>query len=405
MFTIYRKFLNWDITNFFCVALGLFLSIWPYSSGWSISVGFGNPGIFTFLLMGLLYFTPLILMKYEIQFPYRKLLLAFFLINAVFLPFIVSVFGVRLMVKFAYSLLFYLFLCNTIRENKNLEKIFLIAITGAAIITTVWCYRCLFVLHSPFLVPYWNPYPGSAIGKNIVGAFFIVMFPFAYAALMNKKFPFLISLYYVVLFGFSLLYTISRASLLGLGLCPLLFVLVGHKKHRAKYAFFLSGLAMVLLALQVYFGIGIETFNKFKKAESFFFIRNESFQESSRGHRILLGFEGFKKHPFLGNGIGTYQAEIGGESHNEYATFVFEFGMIGCGLYFGFVGLLMWRFLKIKNEVLPRYRWLWEALMVSLLLCFFNAFFANFILGALCWFIFGSCVTMTLCVKRENRTS
>ena len=129
----------------------------------------------------------------------------------------------------------------------------------------------------------------------------------------------------------GLLLTFSRSAWLGLGMALLLLCLVRVRIAGRLFASLLLGAPCLLWLVGPKFLVVIQEMASRPK------------QVQERFDLIQFALDGFKQHPILGGGLGSFRLTVGEIAHNSAMWFLADFGFLGLGVFLGFLG---WFFVK-----------------------------------------------------------
>jgi O-antigen ligase len=207
--------------------------------------------------------------------------------------------------------------------------------------------------------------------KYMLGLYLAVFTPFsiAYTA-YNRN---LLSFCILSIFGFSLIYNLSRAAIIGVSL-SLLFIMMfsSNKKGYAKIVLTLFSVTILALTIFLVKNTTMLTLIFFLNDE---FTRLFAFEGGSVTGRVLFleaGFKSFVDSPLFGIGLGGFKelfiAPWGKNmlAHNNYMLILVEQGIVGFILYLGLLISLFYNLIKKLKHVNYNNSWLYEGVLGSI---------------------------------------
>ena len=391
--------LKLNLKNFIFYCFAFFMTSWFL--GWNILPGVGISMISVIILF---YNAPILLKRDVFLFPHSLPIFLFLLMHIVsywlFYNHDYVYDGTEFLIKqlfgIALSIAFYYVFINSRISMRLYSKMILIHLFLISILILPFIYKYLFVFHCPFLSTNWDAI--NAENKNTLGYFLVFCFVFIYAHFHHKRYAWsLISLFVI---AFSTIYVMSRGALLCAGVAIILFCVISQKKKR--YIKTLSVIVLGLICLQVFFRIGIKTYNLLK-ADLIHPQGKTFFESTDRAARIKDCIVGFSENPFLGHGIAAYYRDVGTLVHNDYAQLLYEFGVGGFLLFLWIITIHIRSILGVRGLVSKEYEWLYEAqvIMLILLVIIFN--FHPTYTSYFVWYVFAGSQIIVNNILNENK--
>jgi O-antigen ligase/polysaccharide polymerase Wzy-like membrane protein len=150
----------------------------------------------------------------------------------------------------------------------------------------------------------------------------------------------------------GILFTFSRSAWLGLGLALLLLCLLRIQVAGRLFGSLLLGAPCLLLLIGPTFVSVIGDMASRPK------------QVQERFDLIQLALQAFQRHPLFGGGLGSFRLTVGEIAHNSAMWFLADFGILGLGVFLGF---LAWFFSRawVAYQSAPSHQ---QPLVLALLL-------------------------------------
>lgn len=178
----------------------------------------------------------------------------------------------------------------------------------------------------------------------------------------------------------ALLYSMSRGAWVSFVVCFLGSLLLrGQKKAFFHFVLFLLGIAVFLS-----FAYTLDPDGVFGQTALAFELRFSSLLSFSdyagdsillREHLLQAALDEFSRNPVFGMGVENFSHTYGFATHNTYAQFLAEEGVVGLALFLFLIIFVLWRF----NFSLPHLFSLRFTVIQSALICYvINIFFINF---------------------------
>lgn len=354
---------------FFNLYLAVILATWPVATNVSLRLGFANPGLSSIFIMAIIYLLPIIFIRRRIIFPLKDLIVFYLSINIFLLLFAYQDGSLKLFFQLLMCIIFYIIMTNKIRTTAQYSTLMKWVICLASVVMAIWCFRYLFVFHNLVLTPYWDGTSQSEMGKNTLGAFLTIIYPFVYGLVIYRKITPIIGLPVILIMTFSALYVVSRASLIGLVLVILLMFLFSRWKDKWRHFSVLLFCLLVSISITFFFKSSpLALFLSFDKGAKTFFLESHdtSIGETSRVRLLRRGVLGFLEQPIFGHGLGSYTNRFGEDPHNDYTRLLFETGIMGTFLFFALILTVIRRLLKIRQTIASEHYWLLEAQLIAL---------------------------------------
>lgn len=307
-------------------------------------------------------------------------------------PFTDLAFKVGLAAQVVVAFGFFLAIVNLSRDLDVYSRMITILLITTTVIVGALLYIHLVVFQSQFLSIHFTQEAyqvGGRAGRNTLSYFLVIAFPFAYARFSHSRT--LVNTLMMVVIGFAALYTISRMALLSIIATLVLFALLGTHASRYRRQLVAVGLA-VLVILPIGYGIDLWT--------TFLRIRNPAQVEAveagdvslvplegDRYNLIWWALDGLASSPVVGRGLGSFQAELGAESHNDYLRLLYEFGVVGLALFAGIVWGAFRDLRRCRWAVPPEHRWLVDGQTVSMICTFGGLLTINAYDAPPVWFV------------------
>jgi hypothetical protein len=270
---------------------------------------------------------------------------------------------------FVYFIIKYVIKSNV----NNLNGLFKPAILVSTIILCILIYRYYFVFNSTFLGI--NFYLKTELGKNQLAFYLGLFIPIVISNLLKNRN--IISLFYLIIHLFAIIYIDSKGVVLSLIVAYLIVYLKNPKK------IFNRSLLAVLIILFITILIFVLTYFLF----NYSFIRSQLIELNLSNDFLLLGstkmrlilavksFFYFFENPLIGIGTMDFLNTVGVLTHNSYLQILCEQGIIGMVLFLGSIYLLLKSLSRLLHINDPFVRAINISSLVGVIyLLFINAF-------------------------------
>jgi O-antigen ligase len=240
----------------------------------------------------------------------------------------------------------YIFASMLIFNEQKFNNLLIIATASSTVVLLIYIYRYAVIFHSPYLGTEW--FFQSESGKNQLQIYLLIILPVIYyVSLRTKNKTLLIGMFIHIV---AAIYVGSRGLWLSFFIVFALYFL--------RYASrFIATLKISRSLLQTILGLGaiillcILSFSVLSKSTGFspdYFY--EKFQSvatlqpiaghtnmSMRKEYIFISLNYLLSHPLFGIGLGNFEYNIR-PTHNDYAFFLSDMGIIGFLLFIGIIG-------------------------------------------------------------------
>ena len=419
------------ISNISLSILGITLCLW--STGWVFFDLVKASYLFFFsvvsISVGIFYFY--VDIKY-IKRPIIFFLIAFFSINTFYLmvgmveylykdeslPFIIEYY-----IKQSLSVVFCLIFAPYLFSEENIDKFFSVIVFTYILIFSILIFVYIFIFNSHFI--------GTAIdfdfgrsrqGKNTLGIFIVLIFPFILTYILKNK-VFFVGLIFLILYLF-MIYNIDSSTVVMISLSQLcLYGFLLSKKFFFK-------VLLILISLLVFFPnyvvkeistkvpvIEILTKGNSKTSKpsisedlhydpssfygSPYLEKPYLLLDSHRGRLFYSAIQKAKSNFFIGSGTQTFRIRdevyVDGfqvlgrtETHNAYLSIIVDYGILGLFLYIFFYIYIFLKLVKNKNLRITNYDFASVIYIISLLL---TLNFINMEYTLAIWLLNGICLS------------
>lgn len=390
-----------------CHIVAFSITLWCFGKSIpGLGIGIFMGGVFL-----LFYMTPVLLLKREITLFHKPLFLIFLFLHLIIVnPFGQSATTFDFMIKITASILFFIVLVNVVDDLRLYSRMILVMLAMMTAIAAFLVYLHMFVFHSPYLTTHMTQtdwYYIGRTGKNTLSFFLALLYPFAYARFSHRKTP--RNFFSFAIIAFAILYTLSRMAILSLLFSTFLFTILSIRRIMSIKQ--LVVIALSIFVISTVFEINTKTYLKLR------YVGQVSEVESGKiglldfgSHRGLLvrrGLEGFLESPFFGHGVTSFRGQkvTGGSlSHNDYLQILYELGFIG---FTAFGALLFFSFRDLqwsRKRIPPKFYWLWDGQIVSLLTTFLMLLFINAYETIPVWFVLAGCQILYRVTRVPNLT-
>ena len=291
----------------------------------------------------------------------------------------------KLIITLAFGISLYILMTLTIKDFRQLERMFQLTFIFGTILLIVLIYRYLFVFHSQFLGN--NIFVQTGGGRNQLGFFLSLFTPLMLSyTVFHKSWKSFIGSF--VFLGASI-YTLSRATWVSV-IVAIAFLLIT-SKHRKKYIRFLV-LFTVIISIFLSFYPQLISSLKNRLTESM------TLTERSIARRIDLAsvsLRSFLSHPVFGVGLGNFDKVavphgLNPASHNDYLQILVEQGIIGLLVFLFLLGSIFIKAVRTLKRNTGEIRWLQEGIAASLVSMIVGFLFINAYETLPVWYIFGA---------------
>ena len=410
------------ISNISLSILGITLCLW--STGWVFLDLVKASYLFffsvVFISVGIFYFY--VDIKY-IKRPIIFFLIAFFSINTFYfmvgmveylyknesLPFIIEYY-----IKQNLSVVFCLIFAPYLFSEENIDKFSSVIVFTYILIFSLLIFVYIFIFQSDFIGTAINfDFGRSRQGKNTLGIFIVLIFPFILTYILKNK-VFFVGLIFLILYLF-MIYNIDSTTVVVISLFQLfLYGFLLSKKFFFKVLLILISL---LVVFPNYVVKEISTKGNSKTSEPSIsedlhydpsdFSGNPYIEkpylllDSHRGRLFYSAIQKAKSNFFIGSGTQTFRIRdevyVDGfqvlgrtETHNAYLSIIVDYGILGLFLYLFFYIYIFLKLVKNKNLRITNYDFASVIYIISLLL---SLNFINIEYTLAIWLLNGICLS------------